>query len=35
MHSRGPLLMAMVLGVVTAAIIVLHLTGVLGANPHG
>jgi hypothetical protein len=35
MQSRGPLLVAIALGVVIVAIIVLHLTGVLGANPHG
>jgi hypothetical protein len=35
MQSRGPLLMAIVIGAVIIVIVVLHLTGVLGANLHG
>jgi hypothetical protein len=35
MGSRGSLLIAIAIGAVIAVIILLHLTGVLGANLHG
>jgi hypothetical protein len=35
MQNRGSLLMAVAIGAVVVVIIILHLTGVLGANLHG
>jgi hypothetical protein len=35
MQSRGPMLIAVAVGAVIVVIIVLHLTGILGAGLHG
>jgi hypothetical protein len=35
MQNRGSVLLAVAIGAVVVVIIILHLTGVLGANLHG
>jgi hypothetical protein len=34
MQNRGPLFTAIAIGVVVLVVVVLHLTGVIGANVH-